>query len=185
MATQFSGKDTPELDVLIHSLKNQQAFLLLWGNKIARQARENARAKGGRRFWGEIARSLRVRAVSDTAVEVGFNNPEQEALGSHKHYGGEIRAKNKQALTIPIAPEAKGRTAAEMSVGRKLFVVNGGSDGTGILGYTDGAGAFRALFALRKRVVQKPDPWWPPDELIMAFGIEAAEEQLMREARES
>ncbi len=50
---------------LNYQLRNKAAFLKNWAQTIAIEARNNARAKGGRRWWKELARSLQVRQVSD------------------------------------------------------------------------------------------------------------------------
>jgi len=144
-------------------------FLLVWGNAIAREAREAARQKPGRRFWREVARATRV----DRAGADGVSIANWHVAGAHKQTGGPIVAKNARALTIPIAEEARGRRAAEFEAGgRELFAIPGrGGDSVGILGYAEEDGDFHALFALRRRTrPQAPDPWWPTDRRMMDLG---------------
>ena len=60
--------ETPRLDplvaALVFQLRNKNAFVKNWANSVAIEARENARKKGGRRYWSELARSIRVRSIS-------------------------------------------------------------------------------------------------------------------------
>jgi hypothetical protein len=147
----------------IQSLGGQvRPFLMRWANAIAKEARDTARAKGGKRFWRQIAAATRVKAISDSTVEIA----NWHVAGAQKQYGGPIEAKNAKALTIPIAPEAHGKRAADFTTGgRQLFVPKG----TSVLGYADATG-FHALFALRKRVMQKPEPWFPATPRITLLG---------------
>jgi len=168
----FNVKIKTEVDEYLAAtadkLDNPLLFLVPWGNAVAKDARANARAKGGRRFWREIARATRVRTVSPNAVEVA----NWHVAGGHKQTGGEIRPKRAKALTIPISDEAKGKRAGEFEVGgRDLFVLpKDQGDTTGILGYSDN-GEFHALFVLRKRVVQEAEPWWPDARRTTQLGI--------------
>ena len=138
-------------------------LLKTWGNAVAKAARTNARAKGGRRFWAEIAAATRLRSVSARSVEVFSDH----FAARHKHYGGVITARRAKYLTIPVDPLSRGHTAAELSVGRDLFVVGG--DGRALLGFDDG-GKFRPLFVLKRSVFQHPDPWWPDDRTVDELG---------------
>jgi len=144
--------------------------MLRWGQATAKKARETARAKPGRRFWSDLARSVQVRAVGSETVSVHTDH----VAAAQKQYGGAIVPRpGKKALTIPIAPEAKGKRAAEFEMGgRDLFVINrrDAGDTIGVLGYSDGPDSFHALFVLRRRVVQDADPWWPTQAETLAFG---------------
>lgn len=160
----------------------RQGFVLAWGRRTAVQAQRNARAKGGRRFWRDLSRSINVRSVGPEGVEVFSDH----VAAAQKQFGGPISAPGKgayakgaKALTIPISEEAEGKTAAEFTLGgRKLFVI-GKKDGErlGVLGYDEG-GEFHALFALRKRVVQKADPFFPKQDEVMALGEDLAAKKL-------
>ena len=149
-----------------------QPFLLRWGQRVAITARNAARGKGGRRFWNDVARSVRVNAVSATAVTVGSNH----VAAAQKQFGGEIRPVNAAARTIPIADEAEGKRAGEFALGgRRLFVLDrDAGDTVGILGYSDND-RFHPLFVLRRRVVQRPDPWFPEGREVERLGIAEAE----------
>lgn len=183
--------ETPRLDplvaALVFQLRNKKAFVKNWANSVAIEARGNAREKGGRRYWQELARSIRVKSISATEAEISSDYKGAVI----KQYGGEIRPVNAKALTVPISPEAKGRTAYEIErTGKKLFVISQktGDPGTvGVLGYArtrkSGDSDFRPLFVLRTRVMQKPDPWFPDAMRIMALAGREAEILLAKERK--
>ena len=85
--------------------------------------------------WSDLARSIQVRRVSESAEEVSSS---QIGAGL-KQFGGTVRPKHAKALTIPIVPEAKGKTAYELErPDRPLFVVSeatGDPETVGVLGY--------------------------------------------------
>lgn len=185
--------DVPSLahmDVLlIQQLRNKRAFLKNWANASAQEARANARNKRGRRWWKDLARSVQVKSVNDSAIDVGTSY-RGAAL---KQYGGEIRPDKAKALTIPIADEAKGKTAYDFErTGKKLFTISQktGDPGTiGVLGYetpskTKGETDFRPLFVLRTRVYQKPDAWFPSDTDVQRLARREAQLLLNKEQRQ-
>lgn len=156
-------------------------YLLPWGNAVAKEGRETARAKGGRRFWREIAAATRVGTVAPDTVSVA----NYHVAGAQKQYGGPIVAKNAKALTIPIAPEAEGKRASEFEGGgRNLFVIpskSGDPDSRGVLGYSTPDGTFHGLFALRTRTrPQAPDPWFPSPARIGQIGLAEARRILQK-----
>jgi hypothetical protein len=165
---------TPALKKLIKSLSNPRAFHKTWGHAVARLAKRNAREKSeGGSFWKGIADSTQVTEVSNRGAIV----ESRHFAGAHKHFGGVIRAKAAKALTIPISDEARGKRASEFKDGgRELFV----APGTSVLGYSDGE-KFCGLFALRKSVTQKPEPWWPSDSEAYALGLREADYWLEQE----
>jgi hypothetical protein len=106
---------------------------------------------------------------------------------AQKQFGGVIEAKKKEALTIPISDEAKGKTVREFkSGGRPLFTVPGKSPETmGILGYS-AHGEFFPMFVLRKRTKkQAPDKWFPEEAEITSLGMNEAAFWLEKETREA
>lgn len=158
-------------------------FLKTWGNSVAKSARANALGKGGRNFWRDIARSVQVKEVGENAVTVGSD----DKRAAHKQFGGDIFASKKGALTIPISREAEGKTAGEFEAGgRELFVVSGfrsDPNTMGILGYSPRYGEFRPLFALRKKVTQKAEPWFPDEAEVAELGMKEAAYWLERELK--
>lgn len=172
----------PDLDRaltrLMRRLADPKPFLTVWGQRTAKTARTTARGKGGRRFWREIARSVRVRSVGADTVSVHTAH----VAGAQKEFGGTIRPKNAKALTIPVSDEARGKRASEFEGGgRDLFVLGRDKGDTiGLLGYSEG-NRFHALFVLRKRVVQDPDPWWPTPAQTLRTGNDEASRWAQRE----
>ena len=143
-----------------------RTILARWGQAVAKQARTNARAKGGKSFWRQIADSVRVKALSENMQEVGV----WHVAAGHKQTGGPIVAKNVKNLTIPIPGSgAEGKRASEFEQGgRDLFVPKG----THVLGYADGQAQFHALYVLVPRTKpQRPDPFFPDGPAISAIGL--------------
>lgn len=158
----------------IERLKDPRPFLMVWGQRTAKKGRTNARAKGGRHFWQDMARSVQVAAVSANTVSVHTKH----VAAAQKQFGGVIEAKNAKALTIPIADEAKGKRASEFeSGGRDLFVLEtdrSDPDRIGLLGYSEDD-EFQALFVLRRRTRrQAADPWWLETAEVGVMGLEEA-----------
>jgi hypothetical protein len=140
---------------------------LVWGQAIAIEDRKRARAKGGRSFWRDQARRIRAQrhGHDGAAVLVGIE-------GLHHHEGGDIFPSAAKALTIPIAPEAKGKRAAEFELGgRDLFVLPSHlTDTIGVLGYAEDDGVFHALFVLRSKVHHDPAPWLVEADQALRIG---------------
>jgi len=159
-----------DLAATVSRLGKMFPWLMITGQRTAKQARTNARGKGGRRFWRDLARTINVAAASATSVSVHTTH----VAAAQKEYGGVIEAKGR-ALTIPITDEAKGKRASEFEQGgRHLFVIPSDAAGSlGILGYSDPSGKYHPLFALRKRTrPQKPNPFWPPNWQVANFMVE-------------
>jgi len=142
---------------------------LVWAQAVAKEDRERARAKGGRSFWADQARRITAErhGADAAAVRVGRE-------GLHHHLGGDIFPDTKEALTIPIADEAKDKRAKEFERGgRDLFVApskRGDPETVGILGYAEADGGFHALYVLRGKVHHEPRPWLTEKHDIRAVG---------------
>ena len=136
-----------------------ESVFVAFGTLVKREVQRNCREKGGRHFWREVADATRVASVSDSGVTV----VNEHVAAAQKQYGGPISAKNAKALTIPISSLARGKRAGEFP--QRLFAIKG-EDGRRILGYNKGRGKkrqFVPLYALVKRVNQKPEPFWPDE----------------------
>ncbi len=167
------------------SPEQQQGFLLAWGRGVAVKAQRNAIAKGGRRLWRDLARSVNVRSVGPGGVEVFSDH----VAAAQKQFGGVISAPGKgpgshgaRALTIPIkGSRAEGKLVGEFTAaGEKLFVL-GKTDGNrgGILCATAPDGTAEMLFILLKRTrPQTPQPWFPDDKTIAEIGEHFAQKKL-------
>lgn len=170
-----------EITRIASVLKRPGAFFKSWGNAVTKAAKASARAKGGKSFWRGVADKTRLAKSDDTGAIVECDHP----AGAFKETGGVIRPRYKKALTIPISDEARGKTFDDfVDGGRELFTINSKkTDTIGITGYVDDNDNFHALFALRTKVTQKPDPWFPSDETIGKLGLKEADLWLDRQLR--
>jgi hypothetical protein len=158
---------------MLSGFQNRVPFYKSWGVAVTDMAKQSAlkHSKGGK-FWRSIADKTRLIRVDNNGAEIVCLDP----AGAHKEKGGTVRNKIAGALTIPLksAPEAKGKRASDFTLaGYDLFVVKG------TLGYSDLAG-FHGLFALRKSVTHKKEPWFPTEKQAEAVGIPLAEFWLKR-----
>ena len=164
---------TTELQRLVRQMDSagRMKFVMQWGASVMFAAQSNARGKGGRRFWRQIAKATKLKSIGPASVEVAT----EHVAAMQKQFGGPIEAKGKdaggaEALTIPIAPEAEGRRAKDFTLGHRLFAIGEDLPERGVLGYNEG-GKFVALYALRRRVEhQAPDPYFPEQDEIMGMG---------------
>jgi len=165
--------------------EQQQGFLLAWGRAVAVQAQRNALAKGGRRLWRDLARSVNVRTLGPDGVEVFSSH----VAAAQKQFGGPIEAPGKgpgshgaSMLTIPIrGSRAEGKTVAEFEAGGDKLFVLGKQDGErgGILCATGADGAPEHLFILTKRTKpQRAQPWFPDDKTIADIGEHFAQKKI-------
>ena len=163
------------LAMLLQSPGRRTAFLTRWGGSIRNKARENCMKRGSSAFWRGIRDSVNVQSVGLDAVEVGSSH----VAAAQKQFGGPIRARGKaaggaDALTIPIAPEAKGQSVAKFeAAGKRIFAIKR------VLGYSEESGEFHPLFVLCKQTrPQKAEPWWPENDFIEAEGVKHAKAML-------
>lgn len=171
------------LAMAIRSPADRQRFLLRWGARIRKLAQQAALAKGGRRLWREIARSVVVRDISADGVTVAA----MHRVAAQKQFGGPIRAKGKAAggadfLAIPIpGTPAVGQSPAKFALaGRRLFVLGGrggataATAGKAVLGYEEDD-RFQPLFVLKRETrPQRPDKFWPEPETVSEIGAAEA-----------
>ena len=156
------------LDLIAARGGDVRGACLVFAQAVAIRARTKARAKGGRRYWSDVARQIRVEGVGfgSAGVYVPYT-----AAGMDKPRT--IRPKKARALTIPVSDEARGKRAGEFEGGgRDLFTldIEGDPDTIGLLGYAEGDGSFHPLFVLRSKVEQPADPWFPDGPEIEAIG---------------
>ncbi len=165
-------KDLDKLSVnmqqLVKSLSSVH-ILKRAGLEVAVTAQNKAFAKKGRSFWRNIGLSVSTQTKGN-AVYVGATH----VAAAQKQFGGPITAPGKgegavgaKALTIPIGEARKERWDVDKAKNKfNIFSIKTKS-GKGML-----FGELKTpsknqnikpvpLFLLRKRVVQKPDPWFP------------------------
>lgn len=128
---------------------------------IEEAARQAAYRKGGRSFWRAVGDSVMTREGTGGDLAVGAWH---HAAG-FKHRGGVIAAPGRgpgalgrRVLAIPVgkAREHRWSTVDARQHGFRLFRA-----GDLLLGQRGKRGKATPLFALRRRVVQRPDPWFP------------------------
>ena len=167
---EFSARVRGDLGPLFKMLSPEQTDRLLKriGMGIKLRAQGNARARGGK-FWNAMAASMNYQ-VEGGRLEVGATH----VAAAQKQFGGPISAPGKgdtakgaRALTIPISPEAKGRSVGELKTRFVIFRLPGTNVLAGVR-----KGATRSpkkwetipLFALVKRTKpQRPSPWFPDE----------------------
>ena len=160
---------------LMLRIRDPSKLYKFWGIRVMNQARANARAKGGRRLWKQIADAVVLQGVSLRGADirgVGLFG----RIGMHKEKGGPIRVREKNWLTIPIDPAAYGKTAAEysMETGVRLFRPGRKDNPKKILAYAQD-GTLVPVFALCKMTApQRADPWLPDRNWVLHAGIEEA-----------
>lgn len=150
------------------------------GQAVKNAAVAAARAKGGRRFWQDVANSVASRQVGD-AVIVGATH----VAARFKQFGGLISAPgrgpgslHRKALAIPLeaAREHRGWNAEDFRThGWELFKLpKGGGDRSVLMGRDTNKRkpVVVPLFALRKSVTQKPDPWFPAGDALSRAAAE-------------
>jgi len=98
--------------------------------------------------------------VTKTGAAVSIN---QQGIRQRLE-GGVITAKNAKALTIPISPRAHGKRAREFDNTFILKSTKGKPETVGVIMQDLGSGQLDALYVLRTRVTQKPDPTVIPDD---------------------
>lgn len=179
------GIDASELGALADSindkLRNSQEFMQYWAEDVRDLARDNALGYGSG-FWGEIARATRIESVSDSRAVI----VNEHVAAWHKHAGGPIAVRNKNWLTIPMDPRARGKDVWRLrSEGYKIFRpgrnMKTGKEGCRFLAIVENK-KLVPLFALTKRTrPQRAFPWWPSEKDAQELGAAAADEILSME----
>ncbi len=167
----------------VEKLQHPAPFFARWGQRAAIKTRANARAKGGRRLWGEIARATHLASYSDHHAQVAIDH----VAARIRQTGGTIRPRDAKALTIPLTDEAEGKRAGEFELGgQELFILEpqaGDPATVGILGYNDpDDDSFHGLYLLRSRVTHPADPYLPTPlelgQMAIEEGVRLLEAQL-------
>lgn len=185
---------TPALAILQAQAKNPRALMAAASRGVANLFRSHLRMLdrtrpnklGGRRthMWNEFARSVNVSNLTDTGAAVVISDPR----AAQKHLGGEIHAKRAKMLTIPVTPEAYGRTARTLAseLGIKLFVLGTG-DRAGLFGQAGGGEhGIKMYYLLKRSVMQSPDPpegILPPEDEIKTVALTHAQNALLRQIK--
>lgn len=172
---QIRIQDNPFREMIedINSPQQRMSLFRAVGSRVARKARDNARAKGGKSFWAQIASSVSYRAGSDQVV-VGAAH----YAAGHKETGGTISApgkgpmsRNAKSLAIPINPISYGKNPGDF---------NGLFKAKNILFMKVGDGII-PLFVLKKSVFQKAYPWFPQGEELNAVMKKAIDSWIQKQ----
>lgn len=161
-----------EIRNLLAQAKRPRAVLAAMGREGQQRLKRHFRGKdrtepnrlGGRRthFWRQVVDSVQAPMLhGDTSVTISINHP---AI-AQKVFGGTIRAKRAKLLTIPVSPEAYGRTAAtfEHETGLQLIFLREGNNALLATRRSKGSTALQIEYLLTPSVNQAPDPTALPD----------------------
>lgn len=176
IAKVLNAAASVRLWLLMQRVRDPAKVYKIWGIKVVEKLRSNARAKGGRRLWKQIADAVRLDNVSQSGADVDVVGL-WGRIGVHKEKGGPIRVRKKNFLTIPIEPSARGKTAEEFAADNhvRLFRPGGADSGRRVLAYSDADGRLVPVFALcRATRPQKRDRWYPSTQWVLRTGIEEA-----------
>jgi hypothetical protein len=155
---------------------NGSAFLMRWGTAVRKAAVQTCLARGGRRFWRQIGRSIAV-TTRGGGVEVAANH----VAAAQKQFGGAIKARGRAAggadwLHIPVDPRAEGVPPGRFALGgTKLAWVINRSTQRGVCGLRRPDGSIDVLYALRKKTAeQRPQPFMPSPRQAAEMGVSEA-----------
>lgn len=155
---------------LIKLLENPMPALLIAGTEVKTEASRHYIAKnkdepnrlGGKRtnYWTNIARSIEGPFERGTKVVVNITDPTLR----QKIYGGTIKPKDKDYLTIPLKPETHGVSAEVFSeeTGIDLFFVQLSGGSKFLAGKPDGK--FELFYLLKQSITQDPWPGALPEQ---------------------
>lgn len=156
------------IERLAESLTSAKALSKV-GASVSETAKQSARAKGGRRFWAEVARSVSYQKMAGAdAVQVGATH----VAAAQKQFGGVISAPGRgegatgaKWLTIPVGVARERRLSArKASETYSLFLVKSKAGKRLLFGTKKAKKRNKIselLFVLKKSVTQKADPWFP------------------------
>lgn len=145
----------------------------VWGKMTERETKRSAKAKGGKRFWREVADAVHLEAITSTGFIVNISH----VAARQKEFGGIIRPVKAKALAFAVPKaraEVNGMRPGEYAqrMGKALFRPKG----TRILAVSDPAASrgFRPIFVLSSKAEQDPDPFLPTPEWLGETGVEIA-----------
>jgi hypothetical protein len=158
-----SRNDIPKIAAALVSAEARRDLHGKIANEVEVTAKANARAQGGKYFWGQIAQGVQGKSDETAAVIQA-----QHVASAQKQFGGPIRAKNKRCLTIPISAAAIYKTVDDFT---DIFRYKS-EKGDTILAVKNGD-SIQNLFVLKtKTKPQRAFPWFPnPDSDL---GLDAA-----------
>lgn len=172
--------------------RNPEAILYAAGRATAKELRGHFLKKdrdepnklGGKRtfFWNKIAHAVNVPVVDVAGRKATILI--QSAYIAQKVFGGDITAKRKKNLSIPISPEAYGLAPSvfEQQTGLKLIFVKQGDKAFLATRVDLKSKGLQVEYLLTPRVHQEPDPTaLPPEEQLEQAAVTAADTALQKQ----
>lgn len=170
------------LPILLAQLERPKALLSILGREAGNRLKSHFRQKdrtepnklmGARQhFWRGVADSVQAPRLAAAGHSVTVSIPHPAI--AQKVRGGTIRPKRVKFLTIPVSPDAYGRTARTFTAetGYKLVLLRVGKRGSGggVLASVRGAG-LQVEYVLRSSVTQAPDADALPDAGAMSAAL--------------
>jgi len=184
-----------EFDECAFQARNRPGIMKVVGRRGSNELKKHFRMRnrtpnklGGTRtnFWQGVADAVQNPVlVGDSGVCISINHP----AFAQKVFGGTIKPKNAKALTIPVEPEAYGRTVAtfQQETGIQLFLLKKKAGGMSNLlaGIVD-EHTVKVFYVLQSSVDQAADPQALPDQnQFEAALLDEAEQYLNRENKRS
>jgi hypothetical protein len=176
---------------IISQAKNPRAILMNAGREVNTRLKQHFRMRdqtsanqlSDRRshFWRAVARMVQnPEQENANTVRVTINHP----AFAQKVFGGTIRAKAAEALTIPVEERAYGRTTAtfEAETGLKLFLIrtgHGAFQNAVLAVKDDNARGFTVEYILTKSVTQSADTEALPDKTMLEQAILARAQRVL------
>lgn len=165
---------TPRIRDLARLAKNPRGIMAAGGRALRnflvrhfrRLDRKNPNKLGGPRthFWLQVSRSTQNPEITDRSAVVTVSDPRYPL----QVYGGRVEAKRVRMLTIPVSPEAHGRSADVLERELGIDLVPIGDDGRGILAEILPGGRVKTHYVLRPWVIIDPFPDALPKMNLMA-----------------
>lgn len=169
---------------LASRIANPRALLVAVGREGANQLKAHFRLKnqtpnklGGPRqnFWNQVQRSVQAPVTNESEAVISITHP----AFAQKVFGGAIRAKRKKYLTIPVTPEAYGKTAATFEAETHLKLVFLKSSRGGVLVTMKPDKTFRVEYVLKEEVRQEADPSALPNMKLVAAAMASRAEKVV------
>lgn len=173
---------TPHLRKLLKQAGGNGPLAKVLGRAGANELKKYFRARnaanpnklGGRRtnFWSAVAASVQSPRMLPGRIVISITHP---AIAQKVH-GGTITAKKTKNLSIPIAPEAHGKSPRVFS--SLQFAMT--AAGVKLLGLRESGGGIKWLYLLTPSVTQDADPKALPKDRDIGSALERAGDIHMR-----
>jgi hypothetical protein len=152
--------------------------LLTWAARVLKEAIQRCLAKGGRRLWRQIARSIKAeRDGAAMRVEATHVAAAQKQFGGSISAPGKLSPRPAKLLAIPVDASVDGVPAYRYIAGKgreNVSIIINPRTQKGVIGIGP-RDNLTVLYALTKQTrPQRPDPFMPAETEIDEMGIEEA-----------